>query len=178
MRLELTKRGAYAVRAMIALARVDAGLLMSSRRIAEEMNIPPRFLPQVMGDLTRAGLVEAQPGRAGGYHLARRPEEITILAVVDAVEPENRRQTCVLRGGHCGPENPCEVHVVFFSGEDSLRELLGAATLAMVKGPPPSSRETLVKQYQALQSAVHSGNGHPAPAAASPGIPEPTPVAR
>jgi Rrf2 family protein len=153
MRLELTKRGAYAVRAMIALARLDQGTLMSSRRIAEEMHIPPRFLPQVMGDLTRAGLVEAQPGRSGGYHLAKDARDITILGVVDAVEPENRRQTCVLRGGHCGPEDPCEVHVVFFSGEDSLRELLGAATLAMVKGPRPT-RDDLMKQYHELQAAV------------------------
>lgn len=172
MRLELTKRGAYAVRAMIALSRLEPGALLSSRRIASEMNIPPRFLPQVMGDLTRAGLVEAQAGRAGGYHLAKDPAEITILTVVDAVEPENRRQTCVLRGGHCGPENPCEVHVVFFSGEDSLRELLGAATLAMVKGPPPTPAE-LLGRYNALQAAaVHSAaeagtNGHTTAVAAA-----------
>ncbi len=168
MRLELTKRGAYAVRAMIALARLESGTLLSSRRIASEMNIPPRFLPQVMGDLTRAGLVEAQAGRAGGYHLAKDAKEITILSVVDAVEPENRRQTCVLRGGHCGPENPCEVHVVFFSGEDSLRELLAAATLDMVKGPPPKPAD-LLGRYQELQKAVAThavgGDGHPAPEA-------------
>ncbi|HEX8941471.1 MAG TPA: Rrf2 family transcriptional regulator [Candidatus Limnocylindrales bacterium] len=132
MRLELTKRGAYAVRAMLALSRLDEGRILSGRLIAEEMAIPPRFLPQVMGDLTHAGLVVAHPGRSGGYALAKSPADITILQVVDAVERDNRRQTCVLRGGPCGPENPCEVHVVFFSGEDSLRQLLGAATLAMV----------------------------------------------
>ncbi len=135
MRLELTKRGAYAVRAMLALSRLPPGEILSGRLIAEKMQIPPRFLPQVMGDLTHAGLVAAHPGRSGGYALARPADEVTILAIVDAVERESRRQTCVLRGGPCGPDNACEVHVVFFSGEDSLRALLGAATLAMVARP-------------------------------------------
>ena len=74
MRLDLTKRSDYAIRAMLALTMVKGGLL-SSRRIAEQMHIPPRFLPQIMGDLTRAGLVVAHPGRAGGYQLAENASQ-------------------------------------------------------------------------------------------------------
>ena len=59
MRMELTKRADYAVRAMLALSRARDGRLLSVRRIADEMDIPVRFLPQVMGDLTAAGLVRA-----------------------------------------------------------------------------------------------------------------------
>ena len=70
MRLDLTKRSDYAIRAMLALTMAPEGLL-SSRKIAEEMKIPPRFLPQIMGDLTRAGLAEAHPGRAGGYRRSK-----------------------------------------------------------------------------------------------------------
>jgi len=66
MRLELTKRGDYAVRAMLALARGAGNGLQSARRIAEDMDIPVRFLPQVLADLQRAGLVESAPGRSGG----------------------------------------------------------------------------------------------------------------
>ena len=69
MRLELTKRGDYAVRAMIDLARHE-GELVSVRAIAEEMGIPPRFLPQVMADLVKADLVQAAQGRSGGYRLS------------------------------------------------------------------------------------------------------------
>src|SRR3974377_1277013 len=100
MRLDLTKRTDYATRGMLALARSPVGLL-SSRRIADEMNIPPRFLPQIMGDLTRAGLVEAHPGRAGGSRLARPAEGVTLLRVIEAVEGDAHRQVCVLRGGPC-----------------------------------------------------------------------------
>src|SRR6266536_3500429 len=74
MRLELTHRGDYAIRAMIALSHSDRDRL-SVRRIAEEMHIPVAFLPQVMRDLVAAGLVESASGRSGGYRLARTAAE-------------------------------------------------------------------------------------------------------
>lgn len=130
MRLELTRRGDYAVRAMLMLARQADGSLSSVRRIAEEMDIPARFLPQVMGDLGRAGLVEATTGRNGGYRLARPATEISLLDVVDAVEGDSRRRTCVLRGGPCGLDGYCDVHDVFFAAQDAMLQKLSAADLA------------------------------------------------
>jgi len=130
MRMELTKRGDYAVRAMLALARTPADRLLSVRRIAEEMSIPVRFLPQVMGDLVAAGLVEATTGRAGGYRLSRPAAAITLLDVVEAVEGDSRRRTCVLRGGPCGLDGHCDVHDVFFAAQDAMLATLGAARLA------------------------------------------------
>ncbi len=128
MRLELTKRGDYAVRVMLALSRVPGGRLVSVRRLAAEMAIPVRFLPQVMANLTAAGLVRAETGRSGGYRLARPPATITLLDVVEAVEGDSRRRTCVLRGGPCGVDGHCDVHDVFFAAQDAmLAELAGVA---------------------------------------------------
>lgn len=128
--MELTKRGDYAVRAMLALARAPRDRRTSVRRIAEEMSIPVRFLPQVMGDLVAAELVEATTGRSGGYRLARPATEITLLDVVEAVEGDSRRRTCVLRGGPCGLDGHCDVHDVFFAAQDAMLGTLAAATLA------------------------------------------------
>ena len=130
MRMELTKRGDYAVRAMLALARAPGGRLISVRRIAEEMTIPVRFLPQVMGDLAAAGLVEATTGRAGGYRLARPATEVSLLDVVEAVEGDSRRRTCVLRSGPCGVDGHCDVHDVFFDAQDAMLQALARAWLA------------------------------------------------
>jgi Rrf2 family protein len=134
MRLELTKRGDYAVRAMLALTRGAGNGLLSARRISDAMTIPVRFLPQVLADLQRAGLVEAAPGRAGGYRLARAASEISLLDVIEAVEGDSRRRTCVLRGGPCGADGTCDVHEVFFRGQEALLETLDAETLAEVAG--------------------------------------------
>jgi Rrf2 family protein len=140
MRLELTKRGDYAVRAMLALARgADAGVqangLLSARRISDAMGIPVRFLPQVLGDLQRASLVEAAPGRSGGYRLTRPAAEINLLEVIEAVEGDTRRRTCVLRGGPCGVDGTCDVHDVFAEGQEALRSAFARATLAELAGP-------------------------------------------
>jgi Rrf2 family protein len=130
VRLELTKRGDYAVRAMLALARAPGEGRMSVRRIAEEMEIPVRFLPQVMGDLVAARLVEATTGRSGGYRLAQPADAITLLDVVEAVEGDSRRRSCVLRSGPCGLDGYCDVHDVFFAAQDAMLATLAAARLA------------------------------------------------
>jgi Rrf2 family iron-sulfur cluster assembly transcriptional regulator len=142
VRLDLTKRSDYAIRAMLALTSAGGGL-MSSRKIAEEMKIPPRFLPQIMGDLTRAGLVEAHPGRAGGYRLARPASTVTLLTVIEAVEGDPHRQICVMRGTPCGVDGECGVHGVFYAAESAILEKLRSATL-----------QGIIDDYRAKQAAV------------------------
>jgi Rrf2 family protein len=131
MRVELSLRGDYAVRAMLALAAAQpqAGTL-SVPRIAERMSIPVQFLPQVMGDLGRAGLVAGRPGRTGGYRLARPASDITVLEVVDAVDPDEAVRRCVLRGGPCRPDGRCVVHDLMTSATDALRSALESRSLA------------------------------------------------
>jgi len=130
MRLELTRRGDYAVRAMLALAAGKSGQVTTSRDIADQMAIPVAFLPRVMADMVAAGLVRSTTGRSGGYVLARSAEEIALLEVIEAVEGDSRRTTCVLRGGPCGQDGHCQVHDVFFAAQDALLERLRGVTLA------------------------------------------------
>ncbi len=137
MRIELTKRGDYAVRAMIALAR-DGSDLLSARTIAAEMAIPPRFLPQVMADLVRAGLVEGVTGRSGGYRLSAAASETSLLRIVEAVEGTSRRETCVLRGGPCGRDGACAVHAAFCAAEEAMIGELDSVTLAEVSDGGPT----------------------------------------
>jgi Rrf2 family protein len=82
MRLELTRRGDYAVRAMLSLAEHGGNGWLSVARISAAMDIPERFLPRVMAELARSGLVEGHLGRTGGYRLARPAASITLLDVI------------------------------------------------------------------------------------------------
>jgi Rrf2 family protein len=141
MRLDLTKRSDYAIRAMLALTMAGDGLV-SSRKIAEEMKIPPRFLPQIMGDLTRAGLVHAHPGRAGGYQLADGAASVSLLKVIEAVEGDPHRQVCVMRGTACGVDGECGVHEVFYAAESAILKELSGSTL-----------QQIVDRYQAKVAA-------------------------
>ncbi len=147
MRLELTRRGDYGVRAMLALAAAPNERPVSARRIAEAMAIPAPILPSVMRELARGGLVEAVAGRAGGYRLARPPAEIDLLAIVEAIEGDTSRQTCVLRGGPCGLDGTCTVHPVFLRGAGIRPDGLRRATL-----------EQLARRLTAPSSPARSGS--------------------
>ncbi len=136
MHLELTRRGDYAVRAMLALARAGDVAPTSVREIATAMDIPAAFLPQVMGALGRAGLVVSRTGRAGGYTLTRPPAAISLLDIIEAVEGDSRRTSCVLRGGPCGRDGHCLAHAVFAAAQQALLDRLADATLQDVAGAP------------------------------------------
>jgi len=97
MRLQLTKRTDYAIRACLYLASGDHPGPASSRRIAQHMEIPERFLSQVLGDLTQAGIVEAQIGRSGGYRLRRSPNRLSILELIETVEGAHGGEEALLR---------------------------------------------------------------------------------
>lgn len=130
MRVELTKRADYAIRAVVALAAAAPDERLSVRRIAADRAIPVRFLPLVMTDLVRAGLVEGMAGRTGGYRLARPSNAISLLEVIEAIEGDSRRTTCVLRGGPCNVNGVCDVHEVFAATQAAMLRELGGATIA------------------------------------------------
>jgi len=138
MRLELTKRADYAIRAILALARTPAGERRSVRQVAADQGIPPRFLTQVMGDLSRAGLVDATVGRSGGYRLAKPSTAISLLEVVEAVEGDSRRRVCIVRGGPCALIGVCDVHSAFAAAQDDVLRRLGTTTVAESIAPTGS----------------------------------------
>lgn len=135
MRLDLTRRADYAIRAVLALARSTDDGPLSARRIAAEQRIPPGFLPQVMRDLVRAGVVEGTTGRTGGYRLARAAGDVTLLDIVEAVEGDRRRRTCIMRGGPCGTSGTCDVHNVFVTAQEALLQELAGVTVAELTRP-------------------------------------------
>jgi Rrf2 family protein len=130
VRLELTKRADYAIRAALALGEAGPDERLSVRRIALDRGIPARFLSQVMADLVAAGLVEGAEGRSGGYRLARPASEVSLLDVIEAAEGDSRRRICILRGGPCQLNGVCAVHEVFATAEERTLRELSAATVA------------------------------------------------
>jgi Rrf2 family iron-sulfur cluster assembly transcriptional regulator len=128
MRLELTRRGDYAVRALLALAEAGDRQL-SAAAIGAQVRIPATFVPQVMADLSRSGIARASLGRGGGYRLARRADQISLLEVIEAIEGKSPRRTCVLRGGPCDAMGRCRAHDTFSRAQDALRTVLAETSL-------------------------------------------------
>jgi Rrf2 family protein len=83
--VQISARGDYAVRAALSLAAVYPTVL-SAQAVAQQQDMPRKFLEAILADLRRAGLVRAQRGAEGGYTLSRPPKEVTIGAVLRAVD--------------------------------------------------------------------------------------------
>lgn len=142
MRLQLTRRADYAIRAVICLASEGSGQRIPVSTIAKRMEAPRRFLPQIMQDLVQAGLVDGTPGRGGGYRLTRAPGEISLLEVIEAIEGDARRRTCVLSSSNCDLARPCSVHDLFASAQDALLERLADATILDATTDGPTATNT------------------------------------
>jgi Rrf2 family protein len=92
--MNLSAKTEYACLAMLELAKqYGSGEPVQLRCIAAEHGIPSRFLVQILLQLKGAGLVASTRGAAGGYRLARSPQEISLLEVIDVVEGENRPES-------------------------------------------------------------------------------------
>ena len=85
--MELSLKSEYAILAMLELANhfaIDQPLQI--RQIANQQNIPDRYLEQLLATLKRQGLVKSQRGAKGGYILSREPWEISLLEIIRGIE--------------------------------------------------------------------------------------------
>jgi Rrf2 family protein len=108
--MEITRQADYAVRAMVYLSGLPAGSRVATASISQVEGIPLPFLSKVISRLAMFGLVITSRGMGGGVSLARSPQEITLLSVVEAVDGPVRLNSCLLRPGPCSREAHCAAH--------------------------------------------------------------------
>jgi Rrf2 family protein len=111
--MEITRQADYAIRSMIHLAGLPLDGRISTATISEAEGIPLPFLTKVISRLATAGLVTTSRGMGGGVSLARVPEQVTLLQVVEAVDGPILLNHCLLRAGACEREPSCAAHEVW-----------------------------------------------------------------
>jgi len=84
--VKISTKGRYGLRAMLDLALNSAGDLVTLASVAERQGISANYLEQVFAILRKAGLVKSIKGAQGGYVLADRPSNITVGAILRALE--------------------------------------------------------------------------------------------
>ena len=130
MQIVLGSRGDYTVRAVLHLARHPGR--QRRRDISQAMDIPDKYLPQILAALVHAGIATSTVGRRGGYELARLPEAISLREVVEVAEGPIRSQKCVLRSGPCYWGDKCAIHDSWAAAEAALTDRLAATTFAEI----------------------------------------------
>lgn len=127
----------YALRVMIHLAGQRGPV--TTRQIAAATQVPEGYLAKVIQALGRARLVHSRRGLHGGSTLARPPAEITILDVVNAIDPIQRITTCPL-GLKSHGVNLCPLHKRIDSALDMVERAFGESTLAELLAEPTTSK--------------------------------------
>jgi len=130
MQIALGRKGDYSVRAMIDLARHHNNGRRKAREIARTMDIPERYLPQLLAPLVRLGLLTATAGPEGGYAMAVPPETVSLLQVIEAAEGPLESPECVLQGGPCDWKEACPLHNAWVRGRGALAHEFATTTFA------------------------------------------------
>jgi len=132
--MKLSLRGEYALRALLVLGLNYDDSVVRIQTISEQQNIPKRFLEQILNDLKSAGLVQSKRGVAGGYRLARRPEEISLAAVVRHIEGALAPVSCVSERFYekcsCPDESRCAIRSAMKEVRDAVVKVAERVTIA------------------------------------------------
>lgn len=128
----------YALRAVVHLA-AQSPEPQTTEQIAEVTLVPRAYLSKVLQALVRAGVVHSQRGIGGGMTLVTSPESLTILEVVNAVEPIQRIRTCPL-GLAAHGVRLCPLHKRMDAALAMVEDAFRSTTLAEVLAEPTRSR--------------------------------------
>ncbi len=128
--MHLTRAGDHAIRALMILLGQPSNGRLTSYRLAAETKIPAEFLRKILSALARAKILRSVRGPTGGVRLARKPEDVTLLEVVEAVEGPLALNECTKSPPACPRSGHCPVHPIWKRAQEQLRQTLSAATLA------------------------------------------------
>lgn len=132
----LTQRSRYALRAMMVLAAAPAGgRPIAMARIAEEAQVPRKFLEFILADLRDAGLVDSHRGKLGGYRLARAPHLVSFGEIIRVIEGPLALVPCVSRTEYrrcadCRDEAACAIRRAMARVRDETARILDGTSLA------------------------------------------------
>jgi Rrf2 family protein len=135
----LSQKCKYALRALLMLADAKPEELVLVQEIAEQQNVPRKFLELILLELKRHGFVYSQRGRSGGYCLARPADTITFGQVVRALDGPLAPLPCASvtsyrKCADCTDERTCAIRKVMRSVRDAMADILDRTTLADALG--------------------------------------------
>ena len=127
--IRLTKAGEYGLRAIRYLVENGDKARISIGDISIEKKIPEPFLRKLFKPLVQKGFINSTRGVSGGVCLARKPEDITVLEVVEALEGPLALNECLLDDVTCEFLNECGMHDVWEETQAAMAKVLRSKNL-------------------------------------------------
>jgi len=139
--MQITRAGEYGVLGLMNLARRNPGQMAMIDEVSRAERIPKSFLAKIFQDLAKAGLVRSIRGARGGFVLVRKPAQISVLEIIEAIEGRIVFQRCRQAKPECEHTDGCALCGLFEQAQDGLKDVLMGTTLA-----------DLIRQQDAIQS--------------------------
>jgi Rrf2 family protein len=128
--MRITRQADYALRAMLYLARQDPTKRAATSHIAEHQHIPSSFLAKIISQLSIAGLITTSRGAHGGVSLSRKPDDISILEVIEAIDGPVSLNDCTGNPKSCVFGEDCPLRTLWCGTEKDLVEKLRSSSFA------------------------------------------------
>lgn len=133
----ISKKAKYAIIALVRLAKDYGKEPILIRDIAEEENIPQKFLEAILRDLKNAGILVSFKGKGGGYSLNKHPDEVNLATVMRLFDGPIALLPCVThlyyqKCEECQDERTCGIRSVFKEVRDETVRILKSASLSEI----------------------------------------------
>ena len=134
--LRMSRLTDYGLVLLTHLAAGPADAVHAARELADSAHLPLPVVSKILKVLTREGFLVSHRGAKGGYSLARRPEDVTVVAVIDALEGPIALTEC--GAGACERESRCVVRAPWQRINRVVRKSLEDVRLSDLITPPPA----------------------------------------
>ena len=139
--MKVRKSAAYALHALMYMARHSTQLPATTAMIAKAEGIPSNYLAKIFQQLVKSRFVKAVKSSKRGYVFARAPEEISLLELLEAVEGSPLFDDCFLRHCECGgTKENCRIFSVWVNATKRVKEILEETTVATAAWSHPEHR--------------------------------------
>ncbi len=131
--LKISTKGRYGLRALVELAHRSGGdgpVLLDD--LAQAQSIPKKYLYAVFGALKNAGIVVSTRGAGGGYYLAKKPEDITVLEVIEVLEGPLDIVECTQHPDICDMAKRCPTTELWLGLSGHIKDFLGKKHLSQL----------------------------------------------
>ena len=127
--MKISTKGRYGLRILIDLATHDPGKPRLIRDIAQSQQISEKYISRLVINLRRAKLIRSVRGINGGFHLAKAPEQITLLEILETMEGPLSVVDCVRSPEKCKRQTLCPARTIWQELNEGIRELTKKITL-------------------------------------------------
>lgn len=134
--MKLSTMGRYGLRTLMDIAENQKDGVVTLQSIAERQELSQKYLWHVITPMKNAGLIHVTRGASGGYRLAHKPKDITLLDILTSVEGELRIVPCVNSEVRCKRNHHCSARKAWETVNDAISKTLEAMTLESIMQAP------------------------------------------